>query len=478
MNTKKSSKDCALKKIKHILVVGLGISGLSGINYLTKQIEFKKKLFKVSVYDKNKSIKEQKGLLKNLDIEDFFTGDIKFEFLNGKSHIFLSPGVNPKEVKKFGHELNIINDISLFLEHLSCSSSNLKVIGVTGTNGKTTTCLFLEHLLLKAGYKTKALGNLGIPPLDLINDLEDIDVLVLEVSSFQLNPFNKNGLPGRKIDVGIFLNFTEDHLDMHDNMDDYLQSKITLLKSSIRQVVNSNLLKILPQRFADITFKHEEDKNIEMQIPNEISKREYIVQSIKNSKFIVDNKGFEVNIDDSNLIGMHNELNIAAAFAAFRCLDLSFIKYQDAIMSFKGVPHRLEWVRDIDGIKFYNDSKATNAASTVAALEFLKNKNIFLIVGGDSKKLSMEPLKKYVTKNVSQLLLIGKDALIFKKLFKNLSKLKISMCNDLNHAVSEAFNHAHSGDIILLSPACSSHDMYKNYIDRGEHFKKIVHALR
>ena len=286
MDIKKTSQSPTLKEIEHILIVGLGKSGLSCVNYLTKQIEFKKKLFEISVYDKNKIVKEQKNLLKNYDIKEFFTGDIKFEFIDKKSHIFLSPGVSPAEVNKFNQKFSIINDISLFLEHLSNNSNNLKVIGITGTNGKTTTCLFLEHLLIKSGYRVKASGNLGYSPLDLIGRLEDLEVVVLEISSFQLNPFKKNGFPGKEIDVGVFLNFTEDHLDMHVSMDDYLQSKLALLKSSKRQVINASLLKKIPKRFNDITFMHKDEKDTEHQILEKISKEKYIICSIKNSYYL------------------------------------------------------------------------------------------------------------------------------------------------------------------------------------------------
>ncbi len=478
MEIKKKLEVSALEEIKYILVVGLGKSGLSCVDYLTKQIEFKKKLFKISVYDKNKTVKEQRSLLKDLDIKDFYSGDIKFEFIDKKSHIFLSPGVSPAEVNKFNQKFSIINDISLFLEHLSNNSNNLKVIGITGTNGKTTTCLFLEHLLIKSGYKAKASGNLGNSPLDLIGKLEDLEVIVLEISSFQLNPFKQNGFPGKEIDVGVFLNFTEDHLDIHVSMNDYLQSKLALLKSSKRQVINASLLKKIPKRFIDITFMHRDEKNTEKQISGKISKEEYIICSIKNTKFISNNNDFEVSIKESKLLGKHNELNIAAAFAAFRCLDISFSNYQNVIKSFNGAPHRIELVREVNGIKFYNDSKATNAASTVAALQIFKGKNIFLIAGGDSKRLSMEPLKKYLNKNVPHLFLIGKDALVIKKIFEKLNNMKISICNDLVAAVNQAFDQASKGDIILLSPSCSSHDMYQNYIERGEHFNKIVRSLR
>ena len=478
MEIKKKSEVSALEEIKHILVVGLGKSGLSCIDYLTKQIKFKKKLFKISVYDKNKTVKEQRSLLKDLDIKEVYSGDIKFEFIDKKSHVFLSPGVSPAEVNKFNQKFSIINDISLFLEHLSDNSNNLKVIGITGTNGKTTTCLFLEHLLIKAGYKARASGNIGNSPLDLIGKLESLEVVVLEISSFQLNPFKKNGFPGKKIDVGVFLNFTEDHLDMHVSIDDYLQSKLALLKSSKRHVINEDLMKKLPKRFKDITFMHSDGGNIKNEFSEKISQEKYVICSIEDSKFIINNNNFEVCIKESKLLGNHNELNIAAAFAAFRCLDISFSNYQDVIKSFNGAPHRIEWIRDVNGIKFYNDSKATNVASTIAALQFFKDKNIFLIAGGDSKRLSMEPLKKYLNKNVSHLFLIGKDALVIKKIFVKLNNLKIYICKDLTVAVTEAFDHATVGDIILLSPSCSSHDMYQNYIERGEHFNKIVRSLK
>lgn len=478
MEIKKKSEDSILKEIKHILIIGLGKSGLSCINYLSKQIEFKKKLFEISVYDKNKTVKEQLSLLKGLDIKDVYTGDIKFEFIDKKSHIFLSPGVSQAEVNQFNQKFRIINDISLFLEHLSKNSNNLKVIGVTGTNGKTTTCLFLEHLLIKAGYKAKASGNIGNSPLDLICKLESLEVVVLEISSFQLNPFKEKGFPGKEIDVGVFLNFTEDHLDMHVSIDDYLQSKLALLKSSKRQVINGALVKKIPKRFKDITFMHSDGSDIKNDFSEKISQEKYIICSIENSKFIINNNDFEVCINESKLLGNHNELNIVAAIAAFRCLDIYFSNYQDVIKSFKGAPYRIELVRDVNGIKFYNDSKATNVASTIAALQFFKGKNIFLIAGGDSKRLSMEPLKKYLNKNVSHLFLIGKDALVIKKIFEKLINLKISICNDLAVAVNEAFDHATAGDIILLSPGCSSHDMYHNYIERGEHFNKIVRSLK
>jgi len=471
-------KKSSTEKIKDILIIGLGKSGLSCIRYLSKQEGYKKKSLRISVYDKNKSIEDQKDLLKNFDIEDFFTSNIKYEFLDRKSHIFLSPGVSSLEIKKFKTLPNIINDLSLFLEYLAKDDNNLKIIGVTGTNGKTTTCLFLEHLFTKAGYKAKVAGNVGQSPLDLIDEIQNLDVIILEISSFQLNPFKENGFPGKKMDVGIFLNFTEDHLDMHESMEDYLQSKIALLKSCERQINNSQVLKKIPIKFKDITFKYSNSNHKEIKDLEKFTGENYIVKTLKHNKIIINCNDLEVDIDTTKLSGEHNALNFTAAIAAFRCLDKNFKAFKNVINSFKGAPHRIEWVRELNNIEFYNDSKATNVASTVAALEVFKEKNVLLIVGGDRKKLSLTPLKKYLTKNVSHLLLIGKDSLEIKKLFENIEKLNIFVCKGLASAVNMAWNHSKSGDIILLSPSCSSQDIYKNYIERGEHFKKIVHALK
>ena len=155
---------------------------------------------------------------------------------------------------------------------------------------------------------------------------------------------------------------------MHVSIDDYLQSKLALLKSSKRQVINEALLKKVPKRFIDITFMHSDGGDIKTEFSEKISQEKYIICSIEDSKFIINNNDFEVCIKESKLLGNHNELNIAAAFAAFRCLDISFSNYQDVIKSFNSAPHRIEWIRDVNGIKFYNDSKATNVASTIAAL--------------------------------------------------------------------------------------------------------------
>ena len=463
--------DCIIDdQISNVLIVGLGKSGLSSAKYLTKYKNYSGNSIKVSIYDKFKPIKDQKKLLYGIEIDNFYTGEMIDKFYEGKTHILLSPGINPKEIALYLKHCKLINDISLFLEHLtniSHHNSDLRTIGITGTNGKTTTCSLVEHLFLKAGYRTKLAGNIGISPLDLIGEINELDIIILELSSFQLWPFKKQGFPN-KLDVGIFLNFSEDHLDIHSNLLDYFQSKLTLLYSSKRTVVSQSLNKI-PSKFNDISFGKNQARR-----PSELN---YKFDKIKTKKFIVDDKGFKVSIDCLKLPGEHNQLNVMAAIASFRCLDDSFEKFEEALACFKGIPHRLEWVKNINGIDFYNDSKATNVASTIAGLESFRKKNIFLIAGGDSKSQPLSPLKKYFEKITINLLLIGCDAELFMESFKSISFLKITMCNSMKEALVHAFKQAKKGDIILLSPACASYDMYQNYIERGDDFKQLVEAL-
>ena len=471
MSSPEKPSDCIIDdQISNVLIVGLGKSGLSSAKYLTKYKNCSGDSIKVSIYDKFKSIEEQKKILYGLGVENFYTGEMNLNFYEEKTHILLSPGVDPREIEMCLNQCKLINDISLFLEYLANSSllnSSVKTIGITGTNGKTTTCSLVEHLFIKAGYRTKLAGNIGQSPLDLIDMASELDIVILELSSFQLWPFKTEGF-ANKLDVGIFLNFSEDHLDIHSNLLDYFQSKLAILHSSKRTIVSRSLDKI-PTNFNDVSFGKA--------LAKKPSRLNYKLDTINTKKFIIDDKGFKVSVDCLNLPGEHNQLNVMAAIASFRCLENSFDKFEGALSSFNGIPHRLEWIKNIYGIDFYNDSKATNVASTVAGLESFSNKNIFLIAGGDSKNQSLSPLKKYFEKNTISLLLIGRDAELFVRSFEAVSLLKITMCNSMKDAVSQAFKQAEKGDIILLSPACASYDMYQNYIERGDDFKHLVEEL-
>ncbi len=464
------------KKIsfEDIFIIGLGKSGISSAKYLVKFKDFYGKNISISVYDKFKTIKEQKALLKDIDIDHFHTGLFKKEMCKENTLIVLSPGVDFDEDICEGI---IINDIFLFLDYLQRISkdlSHLKIVGITGTNGKTSTCFFLEHLMNIAKLNVHKAGNIGLSPLEIIDDIKKDDIVILELSSFQLKLYSNITFP-RKINIGIFLNFSEDHLDMHNSMEEYLNSKKNLLYNSERTILNSNLNEKIINEFKDIIFGNANDCKTKGKKSNYSVK--YHLSQSRDRTHIADNKGFVIQVNKINIPGKHNLLNMMAGVAAFRCLGCNFDDYQYALSSFKGIPHRIEWIKNIHGINYFNDSKATNVASTVAALNSFNNKDIILIAGGDLKKQSLKPFIRTIKNNVKILILIGKDANIFKENTERLSNLKIEMCQSMNDAVITANNLAQKDDIVLLSPACASFDMYSNYIERGNHFKEVVNQI-
>ena len=176
---------------------------------------------------------------------------------------------------------------------------------------------------------------------------------------------------------------------------------------------------------------------------------------------------------DVNLLGKHNQINIMAAIAIFKQLDNKFNGIDSALKKFPVINNRLEWVKEVNGINFYNDSKATNISSAIAAVNAFEGKNIFLIVGGDSKRQNLSLFSEAIKNKIKKLYLIGKDAELIKNACKSL-EIKIVILKTMKEAIHQAFNDAKSGDIILLAPACASHDMYRNYIERGNDFKSIV----
>ena len=464
---------------KNYLIVGLGKSGISSAKYLVQQKKKFDPQINISTYDKYLDINKQKELLKGLSIKNFYTGDIKHEMCPKDTCIVLSPGISFSEIKAIAQGKDVVNDIFLFLKFIEKNNhrvKNLKIIGVTGTNGKTTTCFFLEHLYKSLGVNVRVAGNIGLSPLELIDDLDCIEIIILEISSFQLLPFISKGLPV-KLDVGILLNLSPDHLDIHKNMEEYYQTKAELLRSSKRTIVSHNLGLNTSTEFTDISFGEgfEEVSKINNNGKSLIKYRQYFQY---NKKYIFDDQGFRVEINKLKITGGHNLLNITAGIAAFRVLGGSSNRLKNILAEFKGIPHRIEWVRLLNDVDYFNDSKGTNVASTVAALEnFRDKKNIILIAGGESKGQSLLPLRDHIKRNVTHLLLIGKDAKLFEECFKDIITTQIVRYESMDDAVCHAYRFARKHGVILLSPACSSIDMYKNYTERGNHFKEIVQRL-
>jgi len=442
------------ENINHVLILGCGQTGLSIARYLDSNT-------KISFYDESKTaldrVRNIFGTKKNL----YFFGDLKEVFFDSVDFVAISPGVDPRHplIKKIIKKGIIFhNDISLFFENNNLSGT--KVIAVTGTNGKTTVCSMIEQIALESGLKVKAVGNIGIPILD-IDQAENLDLLIVELSSFQLEILNR-----AKIDVGVILNISDDHMDRYDSFEHYFKAKSKLFDVSKIKIINRDdaELDVLKHK-ANLTFGISESHN----------KEDYILTGNDFEAHAKRGDELAIELNELKLIGEHNKLNIVAAIA---CMQSAFPKFnQFKINNLKGVNHRLEWIKNTKGINFYNDSKATNVNATITALKSFDKKNIFLIAGGDSKNQILKPLEKYLKQKVSGLYLIGQDAHIFEENFNFINSLKITNHKMMKDAVLSAYEDAVAGDIILLSPACASYDMYKNYKERGDEYKSIVEEL-
>jgi UDP-N-acetylmuramoylalanine--D-glutamate ligase len=442
------------ENINHVLILGCGQTGLSIARYLDSNT-------KISFYDESETALDNARNLFGTKKNFYFLGDLKEKFFENVDFVAISPGLDPRHplLKKMVKKGVIFhNDISLFFEKNDLLG--VKVIAVTGTNGKTTVCSIIEQIALESGLKSKAVGNIGFPILD-IDQVKTLDLLIIELSSFQLELLNK-----AKIDVSVILNISDDHMDRYDSFTQYFQAKAKLFDVSKINIINRDDEKLDSLR---------DKSNLSFGVSESQDKEDYIL--INNNFVSFVERGDELSIELKNLklIGEHNKLNIMAAIA---CMQSAFPKFnQFKINNLKNINHRLEWLKNKQGIDFYNDSKATNVNATITALKSFDKKNIFLIAGGDSKNQIIKPLEKYLKRTVSALYLIGQDAHIFEENFNFIKSLKITNYKLMKDAVLAAYEDAESGDIVLLSPACASYDMYKDYKERGNEYKSIVEEL-
>ena len=440
--------------INHVLILGCGQTGLSIARYF-------KNHKKISFYDESElavdNAKNLFGTEKNL----YFSGDLEEKFFDGVDLVGISPGIDPRHpsikiAKKNGIKFH--NDISLFFEENHLKKT--KVIAVTGTNGKTTVCSMIEQIILESGLKVKIVGNIGVPILD-IGHVNNLNVLIVELSSFQLEV-----LDNAKIDVGVILNISDDHMDRYDSFINYFQAKAKLFNLAETKIFNRDDEGLFPlKNKATLSFGISKSKN----------EQDCTLTKIDSESYIEMGGQVSIDITSLKLIGEHNKFNLMAAIACIKSALPKFDSFN--INNLNGVNHRLELVRNKKGIFFYNDSKATNVDATITALKSFDNKNIFLIAGGESKNQILKPLEKYLKKMVPSLYLIGQDADLFEENFNAIGSLMISKHESMKDAVLAAYQDAIAGDIVLLSPACASYDMYKNYKERGNQFKSVVEKL-
>jgi UDP-N-acetylmuramoylalanine--D-glutamate ligase len=343
--------------------------------------------------------------------------------------------------------------------------SRTPVVAVTGTNGKTTTTALLNEMLVLSGKKTFLGGNIGRPLMDTLLQGEDLDIVVAEISSFQLDTTSRFSPK-----VGLLLNITEDHLDRYDDFQAYVHSKASLFRN---QGADNP---------AVINWDDPICRSIGQGLPGPVYffSRTHSVHPggyLDHQKAIIhlDSDQETYALDGFPLPGVHNQENALAAILGARLMGASPEAVQQALLTFKGFGHRLELVDEIQGIRFYDDSKATNVGAVVKALQGF-SRPVILIAGGRDKGGHYGPLQALIKTRVKALVLIGEAREIMIRQLGGLTRT--IEAETLEEAVSLAFQQGQAGDVVLLSPACSSFDMFRDYVQRGDLFQKIVRGLK
>ena len=447
---------------KQVAIIGMGVSNIPLLDY------FYDKNAKVTVFSTNALSDEIMAKINKYRYE-VELGEDNLSRLKGFDIIFRSPSALPTK-----HEFQsavkkgaiLTSEIEMVLRLAPC-----KIIGVTGTEGKTTTTSLIYEICKKAGYNCFLGGNIGKPIFTKINQMKPEDIVILELSSFQLMGMTVSP------NIAVVTNIFPDHLNVHKSYEEYQDAKKSIFRNQTEEgIVILNKDNEITEKFAD-----------------EVKGKTIFFSSTKKLKngYVYDREdGFIkkctngkcekiLNKNDIKLRGIHNYENICAALAATETVASKEAQIE-AVKNFKGVEHRLEFVREIDGVKYYNDSIGTSPASTIAGLNAF-DENIILLAGGSDKGLDYKEIGEVIAKKVGTLILTGPTAQKIEEATKQAlseeKSIKIIHTNNLEESVKVAKEKAKEGDIVLLSPASASFDAFKNFEERGKYFKTLVNNL-
>jgi UDP-N-acetylmuramoylalanine--D-glutamate ligase len=448
---------------KKTLVLGAGKSGIGSAKFLAARGAV------VALHDKKpiaewpeeaRSLKEQ-----GIGLVD---GMLPSWLLDQIELVVISPGVPTKTIPaRYVDRADgeVIGEVELAYRFMKG-----RVVGITGSNGKTTTTTLIGEMLKNAGIKTQVGGNIGTALISLAETSTDDTWTVVELSSFQLET-----IVDFRPNVAVALNVTPNHMDRYDLFTDYAAAKHRLFMNQTPEdvailngddEVTASWVNGLRAHVSLFSTARELDEGFFMR------GRELVCRANDREKVLTTR-------DEMNLRGIHNVQNVLAAFAAGLACGADPESMRETVRKFKPVEHRLEIVTAVDGIKFYNDSKATSVDATLKALEALagdEEGQIVLILGGRGKNAPYEPLAELIKTRVRALVLIGEDADNIKGQLKNYAR--IIRAGDMKDAVKKSFAAAEKSDVVLLAPACASFDMFKSFEQRGEVFKSEVVALK
>ena len=449
----------------HILVLGLGESGLAMAQWCTRNRAA------VRVAD-TRSEPPYLAELRRTTAAEFVSGEFEKSLLDGIDAVALSPGLSPGMlvlIHARAQGIPVVGEIELFARALRAlgGRDRTRVIAITGTNGKTTTTALVGHLCRSAGKVTGVAGNISPAALTALMACEDAgklpEVWVLELSSFQLET-----LESLNADAAAVLNVSDDHLDRYIDVDDYATAKARILFNAGVQVLNRQDVRVRHMAVPDrpvVSFG--------LDAPG--AAPDFGLRENKGEPWIVRGDSFLLPVSQLPVSGLHNAANPMAALALCSAIGLDAVALLPALRAFKGLPHRVERIAEIAGVTYFDDSKGTNVGATVAALEGLGCK-VVIILGGDGKGQDFSPLKSAIATHGRAAVLIGRDG---PKIASSIAGCGVPLlkANDMDDAVRLAADAAKPGDAVLLSPACASFDMFRNYEHRAQVFCDAVRHL-
>ncbi len=449
-------------KNKLVAVLGFGLEGKAAVNYLIMH-GIKPVLFDEKPWEDRPEI--ERAEIKKLGINFIFGPDAFLE-LKGFDVVFRSPGIKLSQVTS--DKLLVTSQTKWFFEH--CPA---KIIGVTGTKGKGTTASLIFEMLMKnsqfqipnfkSNPKAYLTGNIGkVQPFEILDSLTTDDWVVYELSSFQLQDLQKSP------HIGVVLMTTSEHLDYHQDESEYVEAKSAIVKyQSADDIAIINADYINSGKIGQLS------KGKKLFFSRQTTQGDCYVE---NNILVLKNSNFQFNLNELGLVGAHNYENACAAVLAAKsagCVDEAINK---VLQEFKGLEHRLEFVAEKNGVKFYNDSFSTTPETAIAAIKAFSEQEI-LILGGSSKKSDFTELVELIgqTKNLKSIILIGEESVLLKNLLENKFNGKLlDGAENLEQVFEQIKSCAQIGDIVILSPACASFDWFENYKQRGLKFKSLA----
>ena len=450
---------------RKVAIIGIGVSNVPLIDYLYNFDA------KVTIFERKKITEIDTDIINKINKYSFnmINGESALDELTGFDIIFRSPSCMPY-IPQIEEEIErgaiVTSEIELVMKLAPCT-----IIGVTGTEGKTTTTSIINAIIKKTGRKCFLGGNIGTPLFDKIKDMNKEDIVILELSSFQLTDVDVSP------QIAVVTNIYPDHLNVHRSYEEYREAKKNIFKFQ-----NKDGITIL-------NYDNEYTRDFAKEVNG--NKIFFSSETKLNDGYIYDKTDETIKYcengvrrhlikkEDIKLKGVHNYENICAALGATIGIVDIFTAIE-AIKEFSGVEHRLEFVRELDGVKWYNDSIGTSPASTIAGLNSF-DENIILIAGGSDKGLDYTEIGKVIANKVGKLILVGPTSEKIEKATKdalNEKEMPIYHCSNMEEVVNLAKDISAPGDVVLLSPASASFDLYKNYMERGDKFKKLVNELK